>query len=93
MAYRIVEFQETPNPNALKALVDPSPAPDAPRSYRVPAQAAGDPLAAALFSVPGVTNVLIHDGWISVGKQPDAPWRTIREGVRRAVESVDGATA
>ena len=43
MGLHIVSFEPTPNPNALKLLVEPD-AGDRPRSYFSPAEAAGDPL-------------------------------------------------
>lgn len=85
MPYRVVQFLETPNPNAVKCVLDRSPAPEGPRSFRSREEAAADALAAALFAVPGVRNVLIHDGWITVGKAEDAPWRTVRDGLRAAL--------
>lgn len=82
MPYRITRFERTPNPNAIKCLVEPGPG--SIRSYFNAEQAAGDPLAAALFAVEGVTNVLIHQAFISINKAPDADWGP----VKKAVESV-----
>ncbi len=87
MAYTVVEFQTTPNPHALKVVVTPSPAPGGPRSYRSAPSATDDALGAGLMGVPGVRNVLIHDGWISVGKAPEAEWVKVRAGVKRVLES------
>lgn len=83
----ITEFQDTPNPNAAKAvLARPLPASgDGLRSYGAAEDAAGDPLGAALMGVPGVRNVLIHREWITVGREPGAAWEPIREGVRRVL--------
>lgn len=88
MPYRVTSFEPTPNPNALKLLVEPSPA-STPRSYFNPAQAAADPLAKSLFQVEGVTNILIHAAFITVGKRPDAPWRAVRAGVERALAAAE----
>lgn len=87
MAYKVVEFQATPNPDAVKVVVTPSPAPGGPRSYRSAPSVAEDALGAGLMGVPGVRNVLIHDGWISVGKLPEAEWAKVRAGVKRVLES------
>lgn len=86
MPYRVLRFDPTPNPNALKCLVEPSPA-DAPRSYfnRDQATDAGDPLALALFEIPGVTNVLIHTSFITVCKSPGARWPAIRTRIERTL--------
>ena len=55
------------------------------RRERAAEDAAADPLGAALMAIPGVRNVLIHDGWISVGKQPDAEWRSVKAAVKRVL--------
>ena len=85
-----VEFQDTPNPNALKCVVKGgrlgSAPGDPPRSFRDASEAAADPLAAALFAVPGVVNVLLHDTWATVNKAPEAAWKSVRPGVERALK-------
>lgn len=88
MPYRITSFESTPNPNALKCLVDPSPA-SVPRSYFNAEQAAGDPLAESLFEVEGVSNVLIHTAFVTICKRPDARWPAIKKGVERALGKAD----
>lgn len=88
MGYRVSEWQGTPNPNAMKCLVEPATssalATGGVRAYRTPDAARDDPLGRALMSVEGVTNVLIHDGWITIGKAPGASWRAVKAGVERA---------
>jgi hypothetical protein len=74
------EFRDTPNPNAVKCLLDRSIG-EGMRSYFNATQAAGDPVAERLFAIDGVTNVLIHGDWLTVGKRPDAPWGPIRKAV------------
>ncbi|MBI2761576.1 MAG: NifU N-terminal domain-containing protein [Chloroflexi bacterium] len=89
---RRVAFEPTPNPHALRASVTP-PLPEVPgeiaaRSFRDSAAAAGHPLAAALFAIPGVVGVLLSsDGsWLSVNKSPEAQWKAASVAVRRVLE-------
>ncbi len=84
MGYRVRSFQETPNPNALKCVLDRSVA-GGMKSYFKAEDAGSDPLGAALFAIPGVTNVLINGGWITVSKRPDAAWKEVRAGVERVL--------
>ncbi|TVQ60934.1 MAG: scaffolding protein [Phycisphaerales bacterium] len=84
MAYRVTKFESTPNPNALKCLVEPSPGPT-PRSYFDAASAAGDPLGEALFAIDGVTNVLIHTAFITVCKRPDRAWGAMKKAIERVL--------
>jgi hypothetical protein len=82
---KVVQFEATPNPNAVKCLLDGT-ASDGPRSYFNAAAAEADPLARALFALPGVTNVLILGGFITVSKHPEAAWSTLKPAVRRVIE-------
>lgn len=89
MPYTITAYHDTPNPNALKCDVEPSPGGGergaAPRAFRAGEETAGDPIAAALLSVSGVANVLIADGWITIGKVPGTEWRSIKKNVERVL--------
>lgn len=82
---KVVEFESTPNPNAVKCWLDGRVS-EGPRSYFNAAAAAGDPLAGALFAIPGVVNVLILGDWITVSKSPEASWPAVKSGVRRVLQ-------
>lgn len=85
MPYHVTKFLTTPNPNALKCELDRSPAPDRPRSYAQGEPVHDDPLASALLAVPGVAHLLIHDGWITVGKSPEASWASLKPRISKAL--------
>lgn len=97
MPVQVREFQETPNPNAVKCILEgagsDAPAVSAVRSYRTPpsrlspplAGTSGDPVAEALFAIPGVSAVLIAEGWITINKVPTASWSTIKPAVKSAL--------
>lgn len=84
MPLHVTSFQSTPNPNAIKCIVD-RPTGEQIRSYFRPEQAETDPLARALFAIPGVTNVMIQPDFISIGKSPDAAWRPIRAAIEQVL--------
>lgn len=83
---KVVEFEATPNPNAVKCRLDGRVS-DGPRSYFNAPAAEGDPLARALFAIPGVTNVLILGDWITVSKDPKTAWPAVKGAVRRVLEA------
>ncbi|HEX8876814.1 MAG TPA: NifU N-terminal domain-containing protein [Phycisphaerales bacterium] len=87
--YKVREFQETPNPAAIKCLldrpVDPLAGEHALRSYRSAAAAAADPLATRLFAIPGVANVLIGDAWVTVSKSESGAWKTLKPAITKAL--------
>lgn len=96
---RVTGFESTPNPNALKCLMGgdasgrdvgghtPSIRDGPARSYRSAEEAAGDPLAEALFAVDGVTNVLVMPGWVTVCKRADAAWKPLKPKLKRVIEA------
>ena len=88
MPYTVREFHNTPNPNALKCVLDRSMG-DGMRSYFNAGQAAGDAVASRLFAIDGVTNVLIHGDWLTVSKRADAAWGPIRTAVERVLRGVE----
>ncbi len=91
MPYAVTEFQSTPNPNALKCVLDRPlrPAAEALRSFRTADQARNDPLGRALMAVPGVSSVLLSDSWLTINKTPDARWPAVKSGVERALAAAE----
>lgn len=89
MPYAVTEFRDTPNPDALKCMVDRAlPAVGSRvRSYRAASEVGEDGLAAALFAVPGVAGVLIHADWITVSRRDAAPWGPIKSGVTNVLRA------
>lgn len=79
-----VRFETTPNPNAVKCVLD------APRTGGIVsagsvAEAGGDAQAAALLAIPGVTRVLMHVSFVTVCKEPGADWAPIKRGVKKVL--------
>lgn len=84
MGWKVTQFQDTPNPNALKCVLDRAIA-ESPKSYSTPEAAAGDPVATRLFAIPGVVNLLVHPTWITVNKSPDSTWKTLKPAIAKAL--------
>jgi hypothetical protein len=75
----VAKFQSTPNPNAIKCILrTPLTAGPFPRSYFTSSAVESDALAAKLFSLQGVTNILIHENWVTVSKAPDVQWSKLK---------------
>ena len=87
MPHRVTEFVTTPNPNAMKCVLD-RPLGNGTRSYFSASAAASDPLATLLFDVKGVTNVLIHEsGWVTVSKVPELAWNKLKPAIEKALRA------
>lgn len=78
-----IEIAQTPNPNALKFTVDRKVVESGSRSYSTRFEAMDDPLASAIFAIPGVESLFCMADFITVMKDPAAAW----EGIVREVEA------
>jgi hypothetical protein len=85
MAFVVREVQPTPNPNAMKFVLD-RPVADQPRSFFDADAARGDALAEKLFAIDGVTSVLMLGDFVTVNKRADARWPGVTKAVRRVLE-------
>lgn len=87
MAAVSVRFQPTPNPNAGKFVADRRLVEGgASRSFATAAQAEDDPVARAIFALPGVVSVFMADDFVTVIKTPAASWSELVPRVQEAVE-------
>ena len=87
MTDRNVSFQPTPNPNAGKFSVGRSVvAGTSSKSWYNAQQAAGDPVAAELFQVEGVSSLFMVDDFVTVTKTPDAEWPELIPEVTAVLE-------
>jgi len=76
----------TPNPNSLKFAATDGPfIPSGMGAYASAAEAEADPLAAALFTVEGVANVLVLPAFVTVTKRPDADWNRMLPAIEDAL--------
>jgi hypothetical protein len=71
---RIAEIEFTPNPNARKFILREPLTFGLSKSYESADQAKADPLAAALFAIPHVSNVFYVDHWLTVTQDGGAHW-------------------
>jgi hypothetical protein len=87
LPYEVREVQPTPNPNALKFVLDRVIA-DRPTSFLDPASGKDHPIASRLFAIPGVTSLLILGDFVTVSKRPEARWAEIKSKVEQTLASV-----
>jgi len=89
---RIDDIEDTPNPNAKKFILMEPLTWGMARSYDNAGQAAGDPLAAALFAIDHVTNVYYVDRWITVTQDGGADWHTLSRQIAGPIRAAPAAT-
>src|SRR5438105_4191502 len=88
MAFEVQEVQSTPNPNAIKFVLDRPIAPER-LSFLDRTQADDHPLAARLFAINGVNSVMLLGDFVTVVKSPAIKWSSITGKVKKAL-SADG---
>jgi hypothetical protein len=77
MGYRVIEIQPTPNPNALKFVLDRQVS-QQPLSFFNAAAATDYPLAKRLFEIADVTGLLLLGDFITINKSPGGDWDDIK---------------
>jgi hypothetical protein len=87
MPYTVREIQPTPNPNAVKFVLD-RPVSEQPTSFFNAQAAQHHPLAVRLFAIEGVASLLLLGDFITVNKVPDADWKLIHKAVKSVLASV-----
>jgi Fe-S cluster biogenesis protein NfuA len=88
---KVMNFEPTPNPNAMKFNVDGKLIEGGSRSYDTPAAADGDPLATALFMLGKITSVFYMPGFVTVNKHPEADWASLAPAIARTIETTTDA--
>jgi len=90
---KIHDIEDTPNPNAKKFILREPLTWGLARSYDNIAEAANDPLAAALFDIEHVSNVFYVDHWLTVTQDGGADWQDLLRKLADQIRSAPAASA
>jgi Fe-S cluster biogenesis protein NfuA len=85
---KVTNIEPTPNPDALKFIVQKPILKSGVRSFRDFGSAVGDPLASAVFALGKVTSVFYMDRFVTVNKEPSAEWSDLIDAVCEAIEDL-----
>ncbi len=84
-------IQSTPNPNALKFVLNIPVKSEGKVTYKSAAEAKDNPLAASIFTVPNVVEVYFFDNYITVTQDGNAEWEAIEEQLKKIIlENAEG---
>ena len=89
---KIVDIDETPNPNARKFLLREPLSWGIAHSYENAQQAQNDALASALFAIAHVSNVFYIDSWLTVTQDGQADWNKLAREIAVPVRAAPAAT-
>ena len=81
-----IDIQPTPNPNALKFVLDKTLLERGTANFPNKEKAKDSPLAMRLFEVKSVNEVLIGKNFITVTKDPKTIWENIYEDILLAID-------
>ncbi len=86
---QIVEIiiQPTPNPNALKFILDKDVKTDGKVSFKTPQDCKDVPLAAALFDLRGVDQIHFFQNVITISKFSFEEWESLEPAVQTCIEN------
>ena len=86
----VIRTDPTPNPLAHKFVVDQVLQAEGSRYYNSNTEAAADPLATALFAVPGVTTVYFAQDFATVTRAEESNLDTFTDQVGEVLSTHDG---
>ena len=88
----VIHLETTPNPNALKYILNENVLPEGMCQYSTVDEAEDD-LARALFAIDGVQTVFYRQNYITVSKNPAVDWidieGVIKDEINNRVETVE----
>jgi Fe-S cluster biogenesis protein NfuA len=86
---KVINIEPTPNPDALKFIVQRPLLRSGTRSFRDFGAAVGDPLASSLFALGHVTSVFYMDRFVTVNKGPADEWSGLIDPICEAIEDLE----
>ncbi len=78
-------IQSTPNPNALKFVLNIPVKMEGKVTYKGLDQCAHNPMAAALFTVIGVVEVYFFDNYITITQDGSVDWETVEDQIKKII--------
>lgn len=86
---KIEDVDLTPNPHALKFILNEKLLNSERRHFGNKSEAAGDPLAAGIFEIPGVVSVFYTDKFITIEKLKETNWGQIQKPLINFLKTFD----
>ena len=90
---KVVNIEPTPNPDALKFIVQRPILRSGTRTFRDFAAAVGDPLGSRIFALGPVPSVFYMDRFVTVNKDAGAEWTGLIDPICEAIEELEQETA
>lgn len=89
---KILDVDLTPNPQALKFVLNEKLLNIETRSFQSKEEAENDPLAKQIFEFEGVVSVFYMDKFVTIEKEPTISWNKIQKPFAEIIKSLDIST-
>lgn len=89
---KVDDVDITPNPNALKFIINETLLQKEQRHYKSKYEAELDPLARGVFGIEGVISVFYAGNFITIEKRPDIDWGNIQKSFLEFIQYFDKTT-
>ena len=86
---RVQDVDLTPNPQALKFILNENLLQKETRSFKNKTEAENDPFAKGIFEIEGVESVFYMDKFVTIEKNPSVDWGKIQQPFIKFVQSFD----
>lgn len=86
---KVLDVDLTPNPQALKFILNEKLLRRDTRSFSDSKEAENDPLANAIFEIEGVVSVFYMDRFVTIEKDPKANWGKIQKPFAQLIKNFD----
>jgi NFU1 iron-sulfur cluster scaffold homolog, mitochondrial len=86
---QVQDVDLTPNPQALKFILNEKLLNRETRNYKNAAEAENDPLAKGIFAISGVVSVFYMDKFITIEKDPKVAWGLIQRPFVEFIKNFD----
>lgn len=88
---QVQDVDLTPNPQALKFILNEKLLTRETRNYKTAVEAQNDPLASGIFAIGGVVSVFYMDKFITIEKDPKVAWGNIQRPFVEFIKNFDKA--
>lgn len=79
----------TPNPNAIKFILNKQLLKRESRNYKNATEASNDEFASKIFTIEGIVSVFYMDKFVTVEKTPESVWGNIQKEFARLISTLD----
>ena len=87
---QVLRVEPTPNPHAIKFVLDRSLAPGSSKEFTSAAEAQDEEFAKNLFEIPGVSSLFYNENYVTVTMNSDSDWHEVYRQAQEKIGAFEG---